>query len=68
MDKATWELFSAFVVPEGRLNSVVVDYLSKNNQGELLRLAETLASQKTPWDGRPPIPAYVRVSVLSLRT
>ena len=37
--------FSAFVLPEGRLNSVLVDYLSQNNLGELLRLGETLASK-----------------------
>ena len=43
--EATWEPFSAFVLPERRLNSVLVDYLSKNNLGELLRLAETLASK-----------------------
>ena len=48
--EATWEPFSAFVLPEGRLNSVLVDYLSRNNLGELLRLAETLASQKKPRD------------------
>ena len=43
--EATWEPFSAFVLPEGRLNSVLVDYLSQNKLGELLRLAETLASK-----------------------
>ena len=36
--------------PEGRLKSVLVDYLSQKNLGELLRLAETLASQKKPRD------------------
>ena len=36
--------------PEGRLISVLVDYLSQNNLGELLRLPETLASQKKPRD------------------
>ena len=41
--EATREPFSAFVLPEGRLNSVLVEYLSQNNLGELLRLAETLA-------------------------
>ena len=41
--EATWEPFSAFVLPEGRLNSVLVDCVSQNNLGELLRLAETLA-------------------------
>ena len=46
--EAAWEPFSAFVLPEGRLNSVLVDYLSQNNLGELLRLAETLSSQKKP--------------------
>ena len=48
--EATWEPFSAFVLSEGRLNSDLVDYLSQNNLGELLRLAETLASQKKPMD------------------
>ena len=48
--EATWEPFSAFVLPEGRLNSVLVDYLSQNSLGELLRLAETLASQRRPRD------------------
>ena len=41
---------SASVLPEGRLNSVLVDYLSENNVGELLGLAEMLASQKKPRD------------------
>ena len=50
VEEATWEPFSAFLLPEGRVNSVVVDYLSQNNLGELLRLAETLASQKKPKD------------------
>ena len=50
VEEATWEPFSAFVLPEGRLNSVLVDYLSQNNLGELLRLAETLDSQKKPRD------------------
>ena len=45
VEEATWEPFSAFVLPVGRLNSVLVDYLSQNNLGELLRLAETLASK-----------------------
>ena len=34
VEEATWEPFSAFVLPEGRLNSVLVDYLSQNNLGE----------------------------------
>ena len=50
VEEATWEPFSAFVLPEGRLNFVLVDYLSQNNLGELLRLAETLASQKKSRD------------------
>ena len=50
VEEATWELFSAFVLPEGRLNSVLVDYLSQNTLGELLRLPEMLASQKKPSD------------------
>ena len=47
---ATCETLSAFVLPEGCLNSVLVDYSSQNNLGDLLRLAETLASQKQPRD------------------
>ena len=43
--EATWEPFSVFVPPEGRLNSVLADYLSQKNFGELLRLAETPASK-----------------------
>ena len=43
--EATLGFFSAFVLPEGRLNSVLVDYLSQNNLAELLRLAETLLSK-----------------------
>ena len=50
VEEATLEPFSAFVLPEGRLNSVLVDYVSQNNLGELLRLAETLASEKKPRD------------------
>ena len=45
VEEATQEPFSAFVLPKGRLNSVLVDYLSQNNLGGLLRLAETLASK-----------------------
>ena len=48
--KATWEPSSAFQLPEGLLNSVLVDYLSQNNLGELLWLAETLAYSKKPRD------------------
>ena len=50
VEEATWEPFSAFVLPEGRLNSVLVDYPSQNNLRELLGFAETLASQKEPRD------------------
>ena len=50
VEEATWVPFSAFVLPEGRLNSVLVDYVSQNNLGDLLRLSETLASQKKPRD------------------
>ena len=50
VEEVTWEPFSAFVLPEGRLNSVLVDHLFQHNLGELLRLAETLASQKKPRD------------------
>ena len=50
IEEATWEPFSAFVLPEVRLVCVLVDYLFQNNLGELLRLAEMLASQKKPRD------------------
>ena len=50
--EATWEPFSAFVLPEGRLNSVLVDYLSGNNLGELLRLAGTLTLARRPTEPR----------------
>ena len=50
VEEATWEPSSASVLPEGRLISVLVDYLSQNNLGELLRFAETLASRKKPRD------------------
>ena len=56
------------MLPEGRLNSDLIEYLSGNNLGGLLRLAETLASQKKRRDRTLPIPAYVCVSELSLRT
>ena len=50
VEKATSGPFSAFVLPEGRLNSVLVDYLSQNDLGEFPRLAEILSSQKKPRD------------------
>ena len=50
VEEATWEPFSVFVLREACLNSVLVDYLSQNNLGELLRLTETVASQKKPRD------------------
>ena len=50
VEEASWEPFSAFVLPQGHLNSVLVDYLSRNNVEEMLRLAETIASQKKPGD------------------
>ena len=50
VEEAPWEPLSALVLSEGRLNSVLVDYVSQNNLEELLRLAETLASQKEPRD------------------
>ena len=61
VEEATWEPFSAFVLAEGRLNSVLFDYLSQNNLGELLRLAGTLASHITPRDRTLPIPSYACV-------
>ena len=68
VEEATWESFPAFVPTEGRLNSVVVDHLSQNNLGELLRLGEMLASQKKPRALTLLIPSYLCVSSLSLRT
>ena len=43
VEEATSKPSSAFVFPDGRLNSLVVDYLSQNNLGELLILAQALA-------------------------
>ena len=68
MEEATRKPFSAFVLPQGHVNCILVDCLSQNNLGELLRLAETLASQKKPRNRTLPISAYVCVSVLSLST
>ena len=48
MEEATWEPFSDFVLPKRRLNYGLVQYLSQNNLGELLRPAETPASRKKP--------------------
>ena len=45
VDGATWESCSAFLLPDGRLNFVVVEYLSHNNLGQLPRLAELLARE-----------------------
>ena len=45
MDEATWESCSTFLLSDGRLNSVVVEYLSNNNLGEVRRLAELLAEK-----------------------
>jgi len=50
LTSAGGERVSAFALPDGRLNSVLVDYLSQNNLSELLSLAETLAQQKQPKD------------------
>ena len=52
--EATWEPSPAFVLPGGRLNSVLVDYLSQNNLGELLRLADCKTKAR---DRAPPLPA-----------
>ena len=45
MDEATWDACSAFLLPDGCLNFVVVEFLSQNNLGELLRLAKLLAEK-----------------------
>ena len=45
MDEATSDACSAFLLRNGRLNSVVVEYLFHNNLGELPRLAELLAEK-----------------------
>ena len=50
VEEATWEPFSAFVLPEQCLNTVLVDCLSQKNLRELLRPAEKLACQKKARD------------------
>ena len=45
VDQATSESCSAILLSDGCLNSVVVEYLSQNNIGELLRPAEWLAQK-----------------------
>ena len=50
VEPATWEPFSTFVLPEGHLNFVTVDYWFQNNLERLPRLAETLSPQKKPRD------------------
>ena len=50
VEEAAWEPFSAFVLPGRHLISVLVNVLSQNNLGELLRLADMLATQKKPRD------------------
>ena len=55
VEEATSEPFSTFILPDGHLNSVLVDYMSQSNLGELLRLAEMLASHKKPGDWNLPI-------------
>ena len=47
VEEATWKPSSAFVLPEGRLNSVLVDYVSQNNLRDLLRLAERLPVRRS---------------------
>ena len=51
-----------FILPEGRLNSVLVDYVSQNNLAELLRLAETHASKTEARDCTLPL-SVLRMSV-----
>ena len=50
VEEATYQPFSAFVLPEGPRNSFLLDYLSQSNVAEFLRLAKTLVSQKKPRD------------------
>ena len=50
VEEANLEPVSAFVLHEAHVNSVLVDYLSQKNSGDLLRLAETPAWQKKPKD------------------
>ena len=40
VEEATWEPFSAFVLPEGRLNSVLVEHLSQKVSEQPRRVAE----------------------------
>ena len=68
MVEATWEPFSALVLPEKRVNSVLVDYVSLNKVGELLRLTETIVLLRKPKDRTLLVAGKICMSVLCLET
>ena len=46
LSEATWEPMSAFIQPDGSINSIFHSYLVENNEGQLLTRAETLSQRK----------------------
>ena len=46
LSEATWEPMSAFIQPDGSINSISRSYLVENNEGQLLTRAETLSKRK----------------------
>ena len=46
LSEATWEPMSAFIQPDGSMNTIFRSYLVENNEGQLLTRAETLSQLK----------------------
>ena len=46
LSEAIWEPMSAFVQPDGSINSIFCSYFVENNEGQLLIRAETLSQRK----------------------
>ena len=46
LSEATWEPMSAFIQPDGSINSIFCSYLVENYEGQLLTRAETLSKRK----------------------
>ena len=46
LSEATWEAMSAFIQPDGSINSIFRSYLVANKERQLLTRAETLSQRK----------------------